>query len=395
MRRFLLSIILICLLTVPASAHPGRTDGSGGHYDHDTGEYHYHHGYGAHDHYDMDGDGDIDCPYDFDDQTSQNSGTTSGVSSYSPSITTESDYRRGYESGKEDGYSDGFEDGKTFGQTAAEKRGYDEGYADGNSEGYSSGYSKARLLGFVGIAGVSAFGFLLLRHKQNRIDELKQEHACELREVDRELRAIKSERDKLLAQRKAMQSDCQSRIDQAVADCRKRIQENTDLYNVEISKIQRTASQKIAALNQEYSSDLADQRKLFEESCEAYTNNLRHWEAAAREIRLRKFLAHFPLDDIELSDIPADAELCGGSVSIGNASRQHPFGILTVYTAPNGRCYHRKRGCCGAFTPSNHYDMLLQSVPSCSKCCGWKDYAVLVPDWYIRYKEIISGTSER
>ena len=37
---------------------------------HSTGEYHYHHGYSAHDHYDMDGDGNVDCPYDFNDQTS-------------------------------------------------------------------------------------------------------------------------------------------------------------------------------------------------------------------------------------------------------------------------------------------------------------------------------------
>lgn len=66
------------LLTV--SAHPGRTDGNGGHTDSDTGDYHYHHGYEAHAHFDIDGNGTIDCPYDFDDQTGQNSGTPSGGS---------------------------------------------------------------------------------------------------------------------------------------------------------------------------------------------------------------------------------------------------------------------------------------------------------------------------
>ena len=91
------------LLTV--SAHPGRTDGNGGHTDSDTGDYHYHHGYPAHDHYDIDGDGSIDCPYDFDDKTGQNSGApssdntgsqpTNGTSNYSfvpynapPSVTS-------------------------------------------------------------------------------------------------------------------------------------------------------------------------------------------------------------------------------------------------------------------------------------------------------------------
>ena len=66
MRKLL--IIAACLLLIPITvyAHPGRTDGSGGHYNRSTGEYHYHHGYSAHDHYDMDGDGDKDCPYDYD-----------------------------------------------------------------------------------------------------------------------------------------------------------------------------------------------------------------------------------------------------------------------------------------------------------------------------------------
>lgn len=50
-----------------ASAHPGRTDANGGHYDSSTGEYHYHHGYPAHQHTNG------ICPYDFDDQTEHRS----------------------------------------------------------------------------------------------------------------------------------------------------------------------------------------------------------------------------------------------------------------------------------------------------------------------------------
>lgn len=74
----LLCIVSLCLIPVTASAHPGRTDANGGHWDNSTGEYHYHHGYSAHDHYDMNGDGVVDCPYDFVDRTGRNSGTPSG-----------------------------------------------------------------------------------------------------------------------------------------------------------------------------------------------------------------------------------------------------------------------------------------------------------------------------
>ena len=72
----LLIFLMIPSIALTTYAHQGRTDSSGGHTDHSTGEYHYHHGYPAHDHYDIDGDGDIDCPYDFDDQTAGSSETT-------------------------------------------------------------------------------------------------------------------------------------------------------------------------------------------------------------------------------------------------------------------------------------------------------------------------------
>lgn len=78
MRKFFVFLLIVLLVTpCLAMAHPGRTDGDGGHTESSTGEYHYHHGYPAHDHYDMDGDGRKDCPYNFDDKTGYNSGSHS------------------------------------------------------------------------------------------------------------------------------------------------------------------------------------------------------------------------------------------------------------------------------------------------------------------------------
>lgn len=68
--------LLVTSVAPSVSAHPGGTDGNGGHHNRSTGEYHYHHGYPEHDHYDMDGDGEIDCPYDFKDKTENNSRST-------------------------------------------------------------------------------------------------------------------------------------------------------------------------------------------------------------------------------------------------------------------------------------------------------------------------------
>ena len=71
-----LTIWLVFLLPINAYAHPGKTDGSGGHYNHSTGEYHYHHGYPAHQHTNG------KCPYNHDDKTDHSpSGGSSSSSS--------------------------------------------------------------------------------------------------------------------------------------------------------------------------------------------------------------------------------------------------------------------------------------------------------------------------
>ena len=87
----LVLIAFVAIAMAPSvNAHPGRTDGNGGHTNHSTGEYHYHHGYSAHDHYDMDGDGVVDCPYDFDDKTDHSSQSRTSVSSGISTEPTES-----------------------------------------------------------------------------------------------------------------------------------------------------------------------------------------------------------------------------------------------------------------------------------------------------------------
>lgn len=79
MKRRILSLCIALLsaslLSAVAFAHPGQTDADGGHNDRSTGEYHYHHGYPAHQHTDG------QCPYDFDDRTGWNSGSSGSSSS--------------------------------------------------------------------------------------------------------------------------------------------------------------------------------------------------------------------------------------------------------------------------------------------------------------------------
>ena len=61
--------LVVSFSLITAFAHGGRTDGKGGHYNRDTGEYHYHHGYPAHQHTNG------ECPYDFKDNITEQSYT--------------------------------------------------------------------------------------------------------------------------------------------------------------------------------------------------------------------------------------------------------------------------------------------------------------------------------
>lgn len=85
---FTVLIVSVILLPIAASAHKGRTDDYGGHYDGSAGEYHYHHGFDAHQHYDINGDGIPDCPYDYEDRTNHSSGSSGGSGNYT-AVTVE------------------------------------------------------------------------------------------------------------------------------------------------------------------------------------------------------------------------------------------------------------------------------------------------------------------
>lgn len=67
--KLLIAVALCMNIPIATFAHSGRTDAAGGHFNHDTGEYHYHHGYSAHQHSDTDGDGIVDCPYSLKGRT--------------------------------------------------------------------------------------------------------------------------------------------------------------------------------------------------------------------------------------------------------------------------------------------------------------------------------------
>ena len=190
LRKLVIFAILLFLFSVPASAHPGKTDQNGGHTDHSTGEYHYHHGYPAHDHWDMDGDGDLDCPYFFDNKTGQNSGSSSsgsGNGNYSSSDM----YENGYEKGQEDGYNDGYDDGYLGGYEKGYDEGFDEGYDQAKADMEEEAKEKVQSAYISVIAGTIAVlvfvGIPVASHiSEKKLADLEKKHRQEIAKIKQE-----------------------------------------------------------------------------------------------------------------------------------------------------------------------------------------------------------------
>lgn len=66
----LIFFLLTFVLALNCSAHSGRTDSKGGHYNRSTGKYHYHHGYPEHQH------PNGVCPYSYNNNSNNNAVTS-------------------------------------------------------------------------------------------------------------------------------------------------------------------------------------------------------------------------------------------------------------------------------------------------------------------------------
>ena len=158
-KKIISAIGCLIMLTSVASAHPGRTDANGGHWDQETGEYHYHHGYPAHQH------NNGVCPYELEEEPEPSPAIAAARAAvaasgeaeladndYGPEAeedfeTKREAYTSGYEDGKEGGYDQAHDDGYNEGYDQGEEDGYNQAYDDGYNEGYEEGYDRGLAAG--------------------------------------------------------------------------------------------------------------------------------------------------------------------------------------------------------------------------------------------------------
>ncbi len=86
----------------------------------------------------------------------------------------------------------------------------------------------------------------------------------------------------------------------------------------------------------------------------------------------------------EIAGIPKGVKMLDGIPY--DEGYQGKFGVFSVYTTEEGKCYHAVKGCCGANIETNLIKAIEYGRYPCKRCA--RGYPTKVPDWYIRYKII-------
>lgn len=393
----LLMVLAVCLsFPLTAHAHPGKTDGNGGHTDHDTGEYHYHHGYPAHSHYDMDGDGTIDCPYDFDDQTSSNISSNSSDSYRSSSIYSSPTLPEAVSSANQDAnyhlsFGNMFESlflilfslllgapiffilyfltvlilripSSWFWKLVNPKLSEDQ------NDRYSTVSANIILIiilyiyflqplvsmfvdspdtlaAAIVLLGIVLFcGILALQKNSNKLDAMSN--------TVNTLKAENKERYTLLEQSKAEQAKAMQRIAFFEEQYYKKVHE---FHELEI------------------------QNKLLSEQLNSLQSSLLPAQSLKDESAMPATQA--------ISDIlPKDVYLINGNIPVkGEITDRKPFGDYTVYVAKTGHCYHSDYLCGSGYLKSTHIFKVYGKKTQCLRCR--RALPDGLPSWYAKNRD--------
>lgn len=411
--QLFLCLLLTFFLSIPTNAHSGKTDANGGHYDSSTGKYHYHHGYPAHMHYDMDGDGDRDCPYDFDDQTGTNSGSSSG-SGGSGNYTPLS-YSDGYADGHEDGYDEGYNVGLDIG--------HENGYNDYRSEHAVIEFTWLKTLGstlLVPFFLLMAYFFILficvpvywLINKlsalllrlilRNQPDELRDRISTIIAHIilvatllylllPLAVDAVAVSENWIAATfitaiiiiillgahiyRKHNENDA---LSSEIKSLKMTISSQGDQLNDLGSKLSRDKFNYVRNLHRlEYEILTLKKKDALAEQSEQATLSASNNDFVDVPVKANGIMPHIPNEVYFINgDVPV----------IGEVSDSRPYGDLTIYVAPRGKCYHADRYCGSGLLEAMHAYSVIGKKQPCRKCAS--RFPDNVPDWYIELKQI-------
>lgn len=366
--KMLLQMSAIAALTIgcftTSYAHPGRTDSNGGHYNRSTGEYHYHHGYPEHQH------PNGVCPYDFDDKT-EDSSRTSGYRSSSTKIEplNDSSLRQDFNALKQE---------------------------------HSNLQSRQRYL-LIALTGASFILFFVIRElyilsKKNA--ELTQKIKLENKEHFLLEIANLKEKEVELTVRNEM-------LSKRIVYLEDKLKDTSNSYDsIELQNTQLNRAYLESEERADYLSEHVDQLQEQNEALKLYITQL------VQKLTYQASQSHILKENLfllEKSDLSPEECFIKAGVPTGvtfdedllphyyvNPSVENNF---YVYISLNGKCYHRKYMCSGAFVRVHLFTVADKYTP-CERCVPSKAQNYKIPSWYYKYvalmkKHIIDSSSSQ
>lgn len=339
----IVALIVAWLFPITAYAHPGKTDGRGGHYDRSTGEYHYHHGYGAHSHYDMDGDGIDDCPFDFDDKTGNTakSGYADDANYGNDKVFTDPEFELTLPRNRNTIPKEHENKNAISGVQYAKQRDESGGYV-------------VPVWSFAVVFALMITSFCYAVNRSNKSDEIQIENEKLIRKV------VGANQELIEAKKTAIQFKSELNV---CAD-----------KNAELER-------KLAGTEQ-YKSNYDDLLRILERAIPCGKSKGISEYSIENPIPLSALEGEEPQVTVpsyvvfDKNDMPIKISL----------DRERPYGDYTVYITRNGSVYHCDRFCSGYAERTVHLFNAVETHRPCIKCAYRTLLPREVPQWY---KDII------
>lgn len=399
-RRAFFVLAFIILIAFSSYAHPGRTDGNGGHYNRSTGEYHYHHGYPEHQH-----PGGV-CPYD-KPNTETISKSSTNLSKTSIAIFDSDSLVSPATTAKSSDYSADY-------QKLKSKYNYLNSEYTKTIDDYNilvSRYNKLLLETKYAIVipqkyWIGAFCSLPLliillyfylhssSNKKRKVDSSHSNHD-QLLASAQELDDSKNSYSSL---QKKYDAVCTDKYNISKELDALKVKDYKTLLNVlslqkengELQKQIRASNLEIERLKSLKGSTNSSQTTTYDQSITAskYESLKADYEKSLETInqlrnRIKTEYDYNYYDLMKRAGVPEgvsfDSHLLPHYYCNSSVERN-----MRVYISPKGKCYHRECGCSGALRPTHLFTVADQLKP-CSRCIPKIAQNYRVPGWYHTY----------
>lgn len=391
--KWILPITLIPVISFSVYAHPGRTDSSGGHYDRSTGEYNYHHGYPAHQH------PDGVCPYNFDDKTSQSSGSSNNKSTQRtvPKRFTS-------EPSENDGVLSAYQRANEKSQNL-EKQVNNLNFQLENAKEEINTVNlqlsqTQQYLGYA-IAIFSALGIPTVwflyhsiidnkkhtsdlqalqetnKHLQEECSRLKQtDWIDKLNQMEQQKNTLMQSNDELQTQINALQKEL------------KDIKLFYSSLQYEKSKLDHT-KQQLEFHIERLQNDLAKTQQVLQRTLTAAKQEAEYSSSLRSQLEsLTTDALSFPKEFLYKAGVPNGVTFDSNYLPhyyVKPSVEKH----MRVYISPTRKCYHRVFGCSGATIQVHLFTVADKYIP-CERCIPYEAQNYKIPNWYYEFLKLLN-----